>query len=131
VILLIDKSQAKQVKQVLLTVFLTSVLGLMVSAAISSLFKRTTAATAASYAVLVTLCGGTMLFWLGQGAPFSRGTVETALRFNPVAAALSLIRAPSFEDYILVPFNWYLMVAGILLAGLVLFVRTWRLSRPQ
>ena len=113
VIFLIDQSQLKSVLEVLATVVLTSVFALFASAAISSLCQRTTAATALSYAVLVSLCGGTMLFWLGQGAPFTQGLVTQVLRFNPLAAALRIIHAPGFRDYELVPFNWYLMVRGL------------------
>jgi ABC-type transport system involved in multi-copper enzyme maturation permease subunit len=131
VILKISSTQSTRVIQVLMTVVLTSIFAVTASAAISSLFQRTTAATGASYALLVSLCGGTMLFWLGQGSPFSRSTVESVLRFNPLAAALSLIQAPSFENYVLVPFNWYVLTAGIVLAVMVLFVQIWRLSRPQ
>jgi ABC-type transport system involved in multi-copper enzyme maturation permease subunit len=131
VILAISKDQAPRVLQVLLTVTLTSIFALVTSAAVSSLFRRTAAATALSYSIVVGLCGATMLFWLGRGAPFSRDTVEAALRFNPVATALSLIRAPSFEDYNLVPFNWYVMGIGTVLATLVLLVQVWRLSRPR
>jgi hypothetical protein len=131
VILLISKEQTTRVIQVLSTVVLTSIFALVTSAAVSSLFRRTAAATATSYAVLVSLCGGTLLFWLGRGAPFSHDMVEKALRFNPVATALNLIRAPGFEEYTLVPFNWWILAGGTVLAGLILFVQVWRLSRPQ
>src|SRR5262249_28488594 len=62
VILLIDIKQTPHVERVLITVVLTSIMGLMISAAISSMFKRTTGSTATCYAVLVGLCGGTLLF---------------------------------------------------------------------
>ncbi|MCL2640840.1 MAG: ABC transporter permease [Phycisphaerales bacterium] len=131
VLLKIDESQVARLADVLLTVVLTSIMGVMVSAAVSSLFQRTTGATATSYTILVGLCGGTLLFWLGRGSPFSRAAVETALQFNPLATALSLIRAPGFEEYQLVPFNWYLMGGLIVLSALVLWIQTWRLTRPQ
>jgi ABC-type transport system involved in multi-copper enzyme maturation permease subunit len=132
VILVINRTQSAHVLSVLLTVTLTGVFALLCSAAASSLFRWTAAATATSYAILAMLCGGTMLFWLGQDAPFSRGVVEAVLRFNPVAAALALIGAPGFVAYrTLVPANWYILAVGIGLAGMVLLVRTWKLSRPQ
>ncbi|MCL2648176.1 MAG: ABC transporter permease [Phycisphaerales bacterium] len=131
VLVLIDETQVARLLDVLITVVLTSIMGVMISAAISSLFQRTTGATATCYTVLVGLCGGTLLFWLGRGSPFSRAAVEAVLRFNPLATALSLIRTPGFDDYQLVPFNWYLMGGLIALAAVVLWIQTWRLTRPQ
>ena len=131
VMLAISPDQAPRILQVLITLILLAVLSLMVSAATSSVFRRSAPATAVSYGILVALCGGTMLFWMGRDAPFPRGLVEQALRLNPLATALSLINTPSFREYSLAPANWYVMGAGIVLSTVVLSVQTWRLARPQ
>ncbi|MBI1338511.1 MAG: ABC transporter permease subunit [Phycisphaera sp.] len=131
VIVFIEPARAEQVVRVMVCLLLTAALAMAFSAAMSSLFKRTAVATAVSYTVLVTLCAGTMLFWLGRGAPFGHSTVERALTLNPMAAALTIIEAPGFESYRLLPMNWYL-VAGATAASLfVLTLQTWRLTRPQ
>ena len=104
---------------------------MLVSSAVSSLAPRTSVATAVSYVLLIGLCAGTMLVWLGEGAPFGRGLVEAVLRWNPLAAALSLIGAPGFVEYDLVPANWWAML-GIGGAALVVLVGSvWRLVRPR
>lgn len=110
---------------------LSTALALLASAAISSLFRNTAAATATSYAVLVGLCGGTMLFWLGRDQPFSHRTVEIVLMFNPLASTLSIVGARGFTDYNLIPLNWYIMGLACVLSLAVLVVQTWKLSRPQ
>ncbi|MCC6579924.1 MAG: ABC transporter permease [Phycisphaeraceae bacterium] len=130
-LIFIQKEQARQISVTLVCLGLTAVMALLLTAAISSLFRRTAAATVASYIVLITLCAGTMLAWVGQDAPFTHETVQTVLMFNPLAAALSLIEAPGFVSYTLVPFNWYI-TGAIAAASLALLVwRTWRLTRPQ
>jgi hypothetical protein len=71
------------------------------------------------------------LIWLGRDAPFGHDTVEAALTLNPVAAALSVIRMPGFQDYELIPGNWWFLgVASIGSFG-VLLLQTYRISRPQ
>ncbi|MEX0777987.1 MAG: ABC transporter permease subunit [Phycisphaeraceae bacterium] len=131
VLILIDPSQKPQVMRVLVSLALTAAFALLLSAAVSSLFRRTAVATAVAYTLVVGLCAGTMLFWLGQGAPFSAVTVEWVLRFNPLAGALELIQAPGFTDYHLVPFNWWFMAIACGVCLLVLLVQTWRLTRPS
>ena len=131
VVIVIQNDLALQVAEVLATLLLLALFSLLLGAAVSSLFKRTAPATATAYTLLVGLCAGTMLFWLGQDAPFARSTVEVVLRFNPLAAALQLIDAPGFADYHFVPFNWWAMGAGCALALVVLVVQTWRLTRPR
>jgi hypothetical protein len=54
-----------------------------------------------------------------------------ALSFSSIAAALSVIRMPGFENYDLVPINWWIMVVGAAASLLVLVSRTYSLSRPQ
>lgn len=131
VLIAIQPAQQDTVVRVLISLALTAVMALFVSAAISSLFRQTAAATATAYGFLLTLCAGTLLFWLAQDAPFTRGTVEKILTVNPLAGALSLIEAPGFDGYQLVPINWY-VTGGLALLGLVvLTVRVWKLTRPR
>jgi hypothetical protein len=87
-------------------------------------------ATAAAYASLAAVCAGTMLVWALRDAPFGYATVETVLRINPVAAALSVMGTPGFAPYGLVPGNWWCM--GLAAAGcaLVVWLRTRRLMQP-
>jgi hypothetical protein len=67
---------------------------------------------------------------MGRDAPFSHDTVEAALSINPTGAALSIIQAPGFEIYELVPGAWW--VSGIIsLTALAAFgCQVWRISRP-
>ena len=81
--------------------------------------------------MLVTLFAGTLLFWLGEGAPFGHDLVEAVLRWNPLAAALAAMRMPGFTSYELVPHNWYIMGVVSLGGFLVLALQTVRLTRPQ
>ena len=107
----IEYVEKSAVPAVLITLLLMTAVALLLSAAISSLVKKTAVATTVSYTVLMILCAGTMLIWLGEDAPFSHRTVELVLRFNPLAAALSLLNAPGFIGYRLLPANWYIMGA--------------------
>lgn len=132
VIVLIDKeTQLVRVPMVLLSLLLTALFALLLSAATSSLFRRTAPATAAAYTIIVGLCAGTMLFWLGRDSPFTLHTVESVLKFNPLAASLKLIDAPGFKEYQILPANWWIMGAGCVVCLVVLVIQTWRLSRPQ
>jgi hypothetical protein len=92
---------------------------------------RTAAATAAAYGVLLSICCVPLLIWMGRDAPFGHSTVEAALRINPVAAALSVIRMPGFQSYALIPANWWFLGASSLLSLCVLLGQTYRISRPQ
>jgi hypothetical protein len=131
VMIYIDPRMWPQISSVLTTLLLTALFALLASAAVGSLFRRTAQATAAAYVLLTVLCAGTMLVWQGRDAPFGRATVEAVLRFNPLAAALRLIQAPGFAEYDLVPANWWFLGWASAVALGVLFVQTWRLSRPQ
>jgi ABC-type transport system involved in multi-copper enzyme maturation permease subunit len=130
VLLYIKPSMSPVVVQVLASLVLTSVMALLVSAAISSLFEKTAAATTAAYVLLIGLCGGTMLIWLGRDAPFGHGLVEAVLRWNPLAAMLDLLGTPGFGQYELVEANWWIMSGLCVTALLVLVVQVWRLTRP-
>lgn len=120
-----------QGKRVLICLAVTAVFSVMVSAASSSLFRSTAAATAAANMILIAVCVAPLLFWLGRDAPFGRSTVEAALTISPVAAALSASETPGFIEYKLLPASWYLI--GTVSVGLLvlLVVRTRQLWRPD
>ena len=120
-----------QVWQVLVCLGWLALFCMLLSTAVSSLCRRTAVATTISYALLGVVCVGTMLVWLGAGTSFGHGIVEAVLQINPMAAALTIIEAPGFTRYRLVPANWWWMGGLCLLCSLVVFVQTWRLSRPQ
>ncbi|HIQ20486.1 MAG TPA: ABC transporter [Planctomycetes bacterium] len=120
-----------QVSRVLVCLVLTAVFAMLLSAAMSSIFRRTAVATAVAYTLLVGICGGTLLIWFARNAPFGREVVEAALKLNPLAAALGIIRMADFAQYDLLPANWW--ITGYLSAAclLILVFQTWRLTRPQ
>ncbi|MHB8900083.1 MAG: ABC transporter permease [Thermoguttaceae bacterium] len=120
-----------QVWQVLVCLGWLALLAMLLSAAVSSLNRRTAVATTVAYALLAVICAGTMLAWLGGGMAFGHGLVEKILQINPMAAALTIIQAPGFANYHLVPANWWWMGGMCLLCALVVLVQTWRLTRPQ
>jgi ABC-type transport system involved in multi-copper enzyme maturation permease subunit len=120
-----------QVSRVLVCLVLTALFAMLLSAAISSLFRRTAVATTVAYSLLVFVCGGTLLFWLGRDAPFGRGTVEAVLTINPLAAALGMINMRGFAEYDLLPANWWIIGYASAFFLLILVVQTWRLTRPQ
>jgi ABC-type transport system involved in multi-copper enzyme maturation permease subunit len=131
IILFLKPEMQQQIINVLICLVIAAVFAILVSAFISSLFRQTAAATTTAYVVLLSIFGGTMLFWLGRGAPFGHEIVEKVLLINPMAAALHAGGTAGFEEYQLIPGNWYIMglVCMALLFGLV--YRTWKLSRPQ
>lgn len=120
-----------QVSQVMVCLVLTAVFAILLSATVSSLFRRTATATAVSYGILLVVCAGTLLVWLGRGAPFGHSTVERVLSINPMAAALSVIKTSGFTQYNLVPINWWITGGMSVVLLLVLIVQTIRLTRPQ
>ncbi len=120
-----------QVWHVLICLSWLAAVAVLLPAAISSLCRRAATATTISYLVLSAMCVGTLLLWLGRGTSFSQGTVEAILKWNPLAAALTIVKAPGFADYHLVPDNWWRMGALCGVCIVVLFVQTWRLTRPQ
>jgi hypothetical protein len=87
--------------------------------------------TIVAYSLLLAVCCGPLLLWLGRDAPFGHDVVEAALTINPVAAALSVIRLRGFTDYELIPGNWWFLSLGSLVSLAVLFHQTYRVSRPQ
>ncbi len=131
VLIYIEPVLTQQVLYVLVTLLLMAVLALVISAMISSFYRRTAPAMITAYTVLATLCGGTMLFWLGRDAPFGHQTVQAALLLNPMATALNIMEVPGFAHYDLRPTSWWLIACGTLGALVVLRVQTWRLTRPR
>jgi ABC-type transport system involved in multi-copper enzyme maturation permease subunit len=131
VMIFIKPVLTQQVIYVLASLVLTAVFALVVSATVSSFFRRTAPATVTAYAVLSTIVGGTMLIWLGRGAPFGHRAVEMALVINPMAAALSVLKVPGFAEYNLVPANWWFIAGACAACLAVLSIQTWRLVRPQ
>ena len=120
-----------QVWQVLICLGWMALFAMLLSTAVGSLCRRTAVATTMSYALLSVVCVGTMLVWLGGGTAFGHGIVEKVLQVNPMAAALTIIEAPGFTSYRLVPANWWWMGGLCLLCIFVVFAQTWRLTRPQ
>ncbi len=131
VMVYIEPGMALQVQRVVVCLILTAIFSMLLSAAVGSLFKRTAAATATAYGVLLSVCALPLLVWMGRDAPFGHSTVEAVLKINPVAAALSVIRMPGFEIYTLIPANWWFMGFCSVLSVVVLVGQTYRISRPQ
>jgi ABC-type transport system involved in multi-copper enzyme maturation permease subunit len=131
VMVYIQPEEWLEVRQAVLGLVMTALLSISVSFAASTLFRRAAAATAAAYGVLGVLCVGTMLIWALRGAPFSHTAVEQALTVNPVAAALSVIQAPGFAEFRLIPRNWWFCGVASGLSAVVALVQTHRLSRPR
>jgi ABC-type transport system involved in multi-copper enzyme maturation permease subunit len=120
-----------QVQRVVICLALTGVFAVLLSAAASTLFRSTAAATTASYLALLGLCTGPLLIWLGREAPFGHSTVQAVLTLDPVAAALQASDTPGFTQYELLPLNWWIIgcACGVLL--LFLTLRSWQLCRPD
>lgn len=131
VMVFIEPSLKQQISYVQITVMLAAVSTLVMSAAVSSLFSITARATVTSYALLLVVWGGTMLFWFGRETTFGFSTVEMALILNPLAAALCVVHAPGFTQYNLVPANWWVSCGTSAVCLLILFVQCWRLNRPR
>jgi len=131
VMIFIQPVLTQQILYVLTCLVLAALFALLVSAAISSLYRRTAPATITAYALLLLIFGGTLLIWLGRGAPFGHGVVQTALTVNSLAAALSVLEVEGFAGYQLVPANWWVVLVACAGCLLLLIVQTWRMTRPQ
>ena len=118
-----------QVNLVLICLVWTAVYALAVSAAVGSMFRSTAVSTTMTYVVVISLFLAPLLVWLGREAPFGHETVQAALLINPVGAALSVIEAPGFEGYNLLPAAWWIAGLISILMFVVLGVQVWRLSR--
>jgi ABC-type transport system involved in multi-copper enzyme maturation permease subunit len=121
----------RQILDVFWCLLLTGLFAVALSAAVGSLYRRSAPATVSSYALLLAVCGGPFLFWLGRDTTFGHHVVERALTASPLAAALAIMEAPGFEPYRLVPACWWLSGTATLACLLVLRVRVWQLTRPQ
>jgi ABC-type transport system involved in multi-copper enzyme maturation permease subunit len=131
VMMTVSPELAPQARRTLACLAATAVFAVLLGAAASSLARTTAAAMAAANGVLVAVCVGPLLVWLGRDAPFGHRAVEAALAVSPVAAALHAAETPGFREYDLLPANWYLVggaCAGLLL---VLVVRVRQLCRPE
>ncbi len=122
---------ASQVQRVLISLGVTALFAVMVSAAASSLFKSTAISTAIANFILVGICIGTLLMVIARDAPFGKDTVETVLTINPVAAALNAAETPGFSDYDLTLLNWWIISSISLILLVFLVYRTRRLCRPD
>jgi ABC-type transport system involved in multi-copper enzyme maturation permease subunit len=120
-----------QVQRVIVCLLLTAVFAVLLSAAISTLFRSSAAATTASYVALLAVCVGPLLVWLGRDAPFGHATVQAVLTIDPVAAALQASETPGFTEYELLPANWWVIGSACVALLLFLGVRVWRLTRPE
>ena len=127
----VQPAMQAQIARVLVCLLLMAVFALSLSAAVSSLCRRTAVATTTAYTLLVGMSAGTMLVWLGRDAPFGHATVQAVLRINPMAAALAEIETPGLAQYDLLPANWQLIGAASVFLLILLAVQTWRLTRPQ
>jgi len=131
VMVYIEPGMKLEVQLVVISLAATALFAMLLSAAVGSLFQRTAASTASAYGVLLTICALPLLVWLGRDAPFGHSTVESALCLNPIAAALSVIRMPGFQNYSLIPANWWFLGVSSIVSLFVLLGQTYRISRPQ
>jgi hypothetical protein len=131
VMMTIEPTTIPRAERVVACLALTAVFVVLVSAAASTLFRSTAAAMTAAYVVLMTVCVGPLLVWLGREAPFGHGVVEGVLTVNPVAAALQAAAMPGFAQYELLPANWWIIGSACLVLLVFLGVRTWQLCRPE
>jgi hypothetical protein len=131
VMLTVEPTLVYRIGRVVASLALTAVFAVLLSAAVSTLFRSTATATTVSYLALLTVCAGPLLIWLGREAPFGHATVEAVLAVDPVAAALQAAATPGFAEYALLPANWWI-TGGVCVALLMLLtVRTWQLCRPE
>lgn len=121
----------QQVILVVASLMLASLFTVLSSAAIGAFFRKNSTATVCSYGVLTTLTAVTFLIWLGRGDPFGFPLVERALIINPVSSALSLMRTRGFEQFEIVPWNWYFLGTASALAAIVFWARIRRLRQPE
>jgi ABC-type transport system involved in multi-copper enzyme maturation permease subunit len=131
VMVYIDAGMRSQVERVVICLAATAGFAMLLSAGVGSLFRRTAPATIAAYTALISICAGPLLIWMGRDAPFGHGTVQAALTINPVAAPLSVIRAAGFENYDLIPANWWFLGIASAASLVILVIQTGRIWRPQ
>jgi ABC-type transport system involved in multi-copper enzyme maturation permease subunit len=127
--MLIQPELSIQVRLVLICLLWIAIYALAISSAVGSLFRYTAVSTAVTYVVVIAIFLVPILVWLARDAPFGRGTVQAALMTNPVGAALSVISAPGFEQYDLLPASWWIAAMLSTLMFAVLGFQVWRLTR--
>lgn len=121
----------QQVLMVVGSLLLATLFTVLVSAAVGSCFHRNTSATVCSYTILTSLTAVSLLIWLGRDAPFGFQLVERALIVNPMASALSIMGTRGFEDYDIVPWNWYFLTAVSIGALTWFWAQIYRLGQPD
>lgn len=131
VIMLIKPVLQEQVVQVLKCLVLAAILSMLISATVSSFFKTSAIATTVSYGILILIFGGTMLVWMNRDAPFGHEFVQSALRLNPMAAALNAMQADGFQGYDLIPATWQYTGAACAVLLVILYLRVFRLTKPD
>jgi ABC-type transport system involved in multi-copper enzyme maturation permease subunit len=127
----LEPALVPRVQRVVACLALTAVFVVLVSAATSTLFRSTATALTASYVAILTICLGPLLLWLGREAPFGHAMVQAALVIDPVAAALQASDTPGFNQFDLLPSNWWII--GITCLTLIVFLRlrVGQLCRPS
>lgn len=129
--MMIQPEVSIQVQMVLVCLLFIAIYALAVSSAVGSLFRYTAVSTAATYVVVIGIFVAPILIWFARDAPFGRDTVQAALLTTPVGAALSVINAPGFEDYDLLPVSWWIAALVSTLMFAVLGIQVWRLTRAN
>ncbi len=130
VMIYIEPGLELQVKRVIACMLGTEFFSMLMSLGIGSQFKRASVATATAYAALLGVSVIPLLFWLAQDAPFGHQTVERILMLDPIAATLTVINAPGFTSYQLIPGNWIFLVAASFAAILALSTKLILISKP-
>lgn len=120
----------QQVLYVIVCLLLTALFAVMLSAAVSSFYRRTASATITCYTILTALLAAPMLVWLARDKPFGHQFVEMVLQASPMAAAFNAMEVHGFQHYDLLPLNWWLVSGASIICCLVLGVQTFRLTRP-
>jgi ABC-type transport system involved in multi-copper enzyme maturation permease subunit len=131
VMMLTKPEMVYRVQQVAICMILTAAFAVLVSAAASTLFRSTATSMIVSFVVLLTICMGPLLFWLGREAPWGYSTVQAALSIDPLAAALQAAQTPHFTQYDLLPLNWWIIGTTCIALTVFICVRTWQLCRPD
>jgi hypothetical protein len=131
IMMAVEPRLVPRVGRVLACLGLTAVFALLWSAAVSSFFRSTAAAMMAAYTGLLAVCVAPFLVWLAREAPFGPSAVAAVLSVNPVAAALQASVMPGFENYELLPTNWWIIGSACVALLVVLAVRVRQLYRPE
>jgi ABC-type transport system involved in multi-copper enzyme maturation permease subunit len=131
VMIAVEPSLVSRIGRVVICLALAGVFAVLLSAAISTLFRSTAVSTTTAYLALLSVCVAPFLIWLAREAPFGQSVVEAVLTVNPVAAALAAFDTPEFRIYELLPANWIIMGAACLALLVILTVRTWQLCLPE